>query len=152
MFKLIHKYKSSIIRFLYCLLLSVVNGYFFNYLNTKYFNYSSNENGLSEFSNPVKFFIIVVITPIIETLIFNLFPNQVLKKFGIKNNFLLVIIPSIIFSMFHLYHPIYGLMALIGGIIMNWYFLYSHSKTKIAFTLVALLHSSYNLYGYLFVN
>jgi hypothetical protein len=100
----------------------------------------------------VKIFIIIIIAPIVETLIFNLLPNQILNKFGINNKFLLVIIPSIIFSIFHLYHPIYGIMALIGGIIMNWYFLYSHDKKKIAFLLVALLHSSYNLYGYLFVN
>lgn len=144
--------KSNILKFLICLLLSITNGYIFNYLNSTYFHYTSNENGLSEFPNAMKVVMIVIIAPVIETFIFNLLPNQILKKIGLKNTFFLVLIPSIIFSLFHLYHPIYGVMALIGGIIINWYFLHSHSKIKIAFWLVTLLHSSYNLYGYLFVN
>lgn len=152
MYKFIYKYKINILRFFYCLILSIANGYFFNYLNDKYIHYSSNENGLSEFSKLVKFIIIVIIAPLVETLIFNLFPNEILKKFGINNNFLLVIIPSIFFSLFHLYHPIYSLMAFIGGLIMNNYYLYNQKKCANAFLMVALLHSSYNLYGYLFVN
>jgi len=138
--------------FIICFLASVLNGYFFNYINNKYFHYHSNENGLGEFSEPIKIIIIVIIAPIVETAIFNLLPNRVLYKLGTTNKFLLVIVPSIIFSCFHLYHLIYGLMAFIGGIIMNWYFVYYDKEIRLSFWLVTLLHSSYNLYGYLFVN
>lgn len=152
MVDLTNKIGIKITLFLCCLLLSITNGYFFNYLNNRFFHYTSNENGLSEFSKPVKFFIIVIIAPLVESLLLNLFPILILKKFGIKNKLLVIIIPSIIFSLFHLYHLLYGAMALIGGIIMNSYFIYSHDKIKTAFLLLVLLHSSYNLYGYLFVN
>ena len=137
--------------FIACLIVSVLNGYFFNYINDKYFHYS-NENGLGEFSTPVEIIIITIIAPIVETAIFNLLPNRVLYKLGINNKFLLVVVPSIIFSSFHLYNLIYGLMAFIGGVIMNWYFIYSDKEIKVSFWLVTLLHSSYNLYGYVFVN
>ncbi|TAG30379.1 MAG: CPBP family intramembrane metalloprotease [Sphingobacteriia bacterium] len=138
--------------FVLCLIAAITNGYVFNYLNVKYFHYSSNENGLSEYSKNWKIIMIIIVVPIVETLVFNIIPNKVLKKFGVESTFILVIIPSIFFSIFHFYHPIYGMMALFGGIIMNYYFLHSHNNLKTAFLLAALLHSSYNLYGYLFVN
>lgn len=136
-----------------CFVASVSNGYFFNYINDKYFHYyHSNENGFEGFSIAIKFLIIVIIAPIIETAIFNLLPNRVLYRLGITNKFLLVVIPSIIFSLFHLYHLIYGLMALMGGIIMNWYFISFDKKLKLSFWSVTLLHSSYNLYGFVFID
>ncbi len=143
---------KNILLFITCLSVAILNGYFFNYLNSRYFHYSSNNSGLSEFSEIEKFIIVIVIAPILETLIFNLLPNFLLKKISIHNKPLLILLPSILFSIFHLYHPLYALMALVGGIIMNWYFLNVHKKTKIAFWLVALLHAAYNFYGYLFVN
>lgn len=144
--------QKKILTFIFCLLAAITNGYIFNFINNKYFHYSSNQNGLSEFSATTKFLIIVIIAPIVETAIFNLLPNKLLKHFRLNNNLLLIIIPSIVFSLFHLYNTIYFLMALIGGLITNWYFLNSHKRAEIAFWLVALLHATYNLYGYLFVN
>jgi hypothetical protein len=144
--------QKKIIVFIFCFVIAIANGYFFNYLNDKYFHYSSNANGLAEFSEGAKFFIVIVAAPIIETLLFNLLPNLLLNKIRVRDTFLLILIPSIIFSVFHLYHPLYAVMAFIGGIIMNWYFLFSHNKKGISFWLVVLLHSCYNLYGYFFVN
>lgn len=144
--------KNSFLIFILCLSAAIFNGYFFNFINQKSYQYSSNENGLSEFTKNEKFIIIIIIAPIVETILFSLIPNLTLTKIKIRNNFILVIVPSILFSICHLYNLVYALMALFAGVIINWYYIFSKNSGKSAFWLVVLLHTFYNLYGYVFVN
>lgn len=139
------------LKFLYCFLLAVANGYFFNYLNEKYFHYSSAGNGLTEFSKTAQVLLIVLIAPVVESVLFYLLPHLFLRKIKFTSPILLLLLPALLFSMFHLYHPVYWLMALVGGIIMNWYYLHSSKNPKTSFALLVLLHSAYNVYGLLFV-
>ncbi len=144
-------YKKNILVFLSCLVATIVNGYIFNYINDTYFQYSSNDNGLEKFSETARFFLIVIFAPLLETAILNLFPNWVLRSLKVSNKFLLIIVPSIIFALFHIYHPLYVAMTFIGGLILNWYYIYCQKNTSYTFLLVSLLHATYNLYGYIFV-
>ncbi len=145
-------YRKNILVFICCLVATILNGYIFNYINNTYFEYSSNDNGLEKFSETAKFFMIVIFAPLLETSILNLFPNWALRRLKVSNEFVLIIIPSILFALLHIYHPLYVVMTFIGGIILNWYYIYCQKNTRYTFWLVCLLHASYNLYGYIFVN
>ena len=93
-----------------------------------------------------------MIAPIVETILFSLIPNLTLTKIRVRNNFILIIVPSVFFSVCHLYNLLYAVIALFGGLIINWYYINCKNSGKSAFWLVVLLHTFYNLYGYVFIN
>lgn len=134
-----------------CLALSITNGYLFNYINDKFYQYSSNGNGLNDFSKTAKFLIVVLFAPIIETFISQFCPIELMKNFKITNRAILIIIPSFLFSLMHQYHPIYMGMTFFSGLILCYYYLEIQKTTKYSYFLTALLHSLYNLYGFIFV-
>jgi len=152
---LIYYMKIQKIIFLFILLfaIAILNGYLFNYINNIYFNYKSNGNDLNDFKPILKLTIIVILAPIIETLVFQYLPNKLLNKLGVKNEFLLVFIPAMIFGLVHFYFWLYAISAFVGGILLNFLYLYIKNKNQIYVSLliVFLFHSFYNLYGYLFV-
>lgn len=136
--------------FFFCYLLSLINSYFFVFLNNTIIH--------TNISNPIdskpfieQFFIAVIIAPPIETWLAQVLPNRLLTKLKISNKFILIIIPSILFGLGHIgYSLLYGIVMLNGGIILNYFYLESKLKTKNAFLLTALLHSVYNLTGLIF--
>ena len=136
------------------LAIAIINGYFFNYINNKYFHFSSSGNNLNDFSFTSQFIIIILFAPLIETALLQFIPNEILKYLKIYQPFLLVLIPSLLFSMLHYYNWIYVVMTFGGGLILNYYYIKAQNITKnifYSFLLTALLHSLYNLYGFLFV-
>lgn len=134
------------------LFLAILNGYFFNWINDTFFNYNNNfENGLKDFSIIEKFIIIIIVGPIIETLIFQYLPNEALEKLKVINKKILIIMPSILFAACHYYKPIYIVMTFFSGILLNTFYIKCKTQTNLYFVLTVLLHSMYNLYGYLFV-
>jgi uncharacterized protein len=147
------KYKHlKIIKLTFCCLcIAILNGYFFSYLNEQYFHFSSNGNDLNELSYSGKLLIILIVAPLIETLFFQFFPSQVLYKLKVTKQFYLVLIPSILFSLAHCYFWLYMVMAFIGGIILNYYYIEMKKFSKYSFSLTVFLHFLYNLYGFLFV-
>lgn len=146
------KHQKNILVFFACLGIAIANGYFFNLINDRYFKFSTEENGLKGFSAVAKFGLIIIAAPLIETFFFNFVLNLTLRELKIRSMFWLVLIPSIVFSLAHFYNFLYALMAFAGAIIMNWYYIHSQSTSKYAFWLVVLLHASYNLFGFLFIN
>ncbi len=94
---------------------------------------------------------IVVLAPIIETVIFQYIPNEILEGSNLESYFLKIIIPSLLFSLAHIYHPIYMLMTFIAGIMLNKFYIDTKRQTRLFFILTILLHAMYNLYGYLFI-
>ena len=134
-----------------CLALAILNGYFFNFINDKFFHFTSDENGLAHLPIEAKLAIIVFLAPIIETVIFQFIPIEILKNTKLRNPVFLILIPSLIFAGAHWYHFIYIIMAFVGGIILNYYYVETQKISKYSFLLVVLLHSLYNLYGFIFV-
>lgn len=142
----------NILFFIFYLFLTILNGYIFNWINDTYFNYTNkSENGLKDFTKIEKFSIIVIFAPVIETLIFQYIPNKILEKLKIKKKALNIVIPSLLFSLVHYYSPIYIVMTFISGVLLNKFYIECKTKTNIYILLTILLHSMYNLYGYLFV-
>jgi uncharacterized protein len=137
--------------FVLLFMLAILNGYFFKWLNDSLFQFSRHENGLANFSKPVRFILIVLISPFFETYLFQHIPNISLRKLTVKSDLLLVLIPSILFGCVHFYFWLYALMAFFGGLLLNTLYIYSKARSKHFFLIVAIFHSFYNLYGYLFV-
>ncbi|MCC6289168.1 MAG: CPBP family intramembrane metalloprotease [Chitinophagaceae bacterium] len=133
-----------------CLIASIFNGYLFNWLNNNFFHYSINKS-IDHFGKPEKSILALLISPIIETLLFQYIPNLILLKMKISNKYLLIIIPSIFFGLSHTYHFLYAIMAFCGGMILNYYYLEMKRKTRYYYWATALIHSLYNLYGLLFI-
>lgn len=143
---------KKIIQFFFLiLLLKIVNGYLFTYINNSFFKL---ENTIFEkFSESELFFMAVVFAPIIETLIFQLFLFRLLNQIRIKNTLAIIILMSVVFSQAHWYHWLYVVAAFISGLLLNYFYVYilKNKNELIAVLLTIALHSSYNLYGFLFV-
>lgn len=137
--------------FLICYIFSIINGIIFNYLDKLFPLNSNQKNGLENLSGSAKFIFIMILAPIIETFIFQYLPNKILTLFNVKNFYVLLIIPVIIFSSMHFYTYIYIAMTFIGGSFLNFFFLKAKEKTIFYLLLTILFHSLYNLFGYLFI-
>lgn len=148
----ITKKKSLIIYFILFYISAILNGLFFNYLNNEFFHYSNNSNDLSDFSSFTKFCLIVIISPIVETFLFQYLPNVFLTKLNLINTKALIIIPSLLFAAFHFYFWLYACMALVGGLLINSLYVITKGKTKYYILIIIAYHSLYNLFGYLFIN
>lgn len=133
-----------------CLLISIFNGYVFTWLNSNYFHYTNTSNDFNEYSIMSKFMIIVLIALPIETYIFQYIPINYLSKIT-ANNYLIITLPSLLFSLVHIYHLVYALMALFGGFILNFYYLKCKKHKVNAYAYTTILHMLYNLYGFIFV-
>ncbi|OOQ59286.1 CPBP family intramembrane glutamic endopeptidase [Mucilaginibacter pedocola] len=136
--------------FTLCLILSIANGYFFNYLSTYVFP-GLEGNPIDKESIQEQLFLAVLIAPLLETLVYQYASNKLLLKLRISNYYLLLFIPAVLFGLSHYYNPLYIVAMLVGGTIMNYLYLYCHTNGHKAFWWVALLHALYNLYGIVFV-
>jgi hypothetical protein len=143
--------KKVIQLFFLILLFKIINGYVFTYINHRFFKL---ENVIfEELSEKEMFLLAVVIGPIIETLIFQLFLYRFINKTRIINTSIIIILMSFAFSQAHWYHWLYVVAAFINGLFLNYFYLYTYKKKNefIAVLLTIALHSSYNLFGFLLV-
>jgi hypothetical protein len=126
--------------FLLCFAASISNGYLFSYIQETFFP-GLEGNPIENLSLPEQLFLACLVAPLLETLIFQHWAINILNKIGVRNYYLQLVIPAILFGLGHQYNPLYVVAMFVAGIIMNYLFLYW----------VALLHCLYNLYGTLFV-
>lgn len=121
----------------------------------KLINIDFGDSGLEEYPDYVKFLFVVALAPVIETVLFNLLPIKILQyvNFFKKNPLYVIFIASVVFSLTHTYSIAYVFMTYIGAITLNTFFIVVQIKknTKIAFILTVLLHSAYNLIGFLLI-
>ena len=141
--------KNIIKLFFYLLMLKMVNGYFFSFLSVNVFKYeipSFEGSSKNEF-----LFFAVVLAPIFETLIFQLFLYNLLIRIGIKNEIIIILLLSFAFSQAHWYNWIYVFATFIGGLFLNYFFIYvlKAKNELIAVLLTIALHSTYNLSAFL---
>lgn len=145
------KDKKIIQLFFLVFLIKVINGYTFTYINNRYFKL---ENAIfGEISEKELFFIAVILAPIIETLIFQLLLYRIINKIRISNTTIVIILMAFTFSQAHWYHWLYVVAAFINGLFLNYFYvnIFKKKNELIAVSLTIALHSSYNLYGFLFV-
>ena len=143
--------KRVIQLFFLILLFKIINGFVFTYINNSFYKL---ENTIFEkFSKNELFYIAVVFAPIIETLIFQLSLYKFLNQIRIKNTIVIIILMSFAFSQAHWYHWLYVIAAFINALFLNYFYVYvlKNKNELIAVLLTMVLHSSYNLFGFLFV-
>jgi len=143
--------KKIIRLFFLIFLFKIINGYVFTYINSRYFKL---ENAIfEELSEKEMLLLAVVLAPIIETLIFQLFLYRIINKTRINNTSIIIILMSFAFSQAHWYHWLYVVASFINGLFLNYFYIYTYKKKNelIAVLLTIALHSSYNLFGFLFV-
>jgi len=143
--------KKIIQYFILLLLLQILNGYIFNYLNKNFFYFESPF--FEEIPAKEMFFLVVIIAPIIETLIFQYLLFSLLNQIRIKNTLIIVLLMSFAFSLAHWYHWLYVVATFINGFFLNYFYvyIYKYRNELVAVLLTIALHASYNLYGFLFV-
>ncbi|MDP3469486.1 MAG: CPBP family intramembrane metalloprotease [Daejeonella sp.] len=143
--------KKIVQLFFLIVLLKIINGYVFTYINHTYFKL---DNLIFEkLSEKEILFMAVVLSPIIETLIFQLVLFRLLNKIGIHNSLIIIVLMSFAFSQVHWYHWLYVVAAFVSGLFLNYFYVcvYKNKNELIAVLLTIVLHSSYNLFGFLFV-
>ena len=137
-------------RFFLFLSLSIGNGYLFVFINKEFFQFN-----IAEFQNlsPSELILFTIfVAPVIETLFFQFYLFKLLKRSRyFRNDTLCIIVMSVIFSQCHWYNWLYVMMTFVGGLILNTYYVSILQSTRHSFFLTMLLHSTYNLYGLLFV-
>jgi hypothetical protein len=138
--------------FIYALGILIVNGYLFHYMEQIFFpNYVHTGPFTQNESRLFIFVVSCVIAPLLETYLFQVLPYTLLNKVGVRNNYLLLFLSPIVFGLYHNYNPLYQVGTFVSGLILNYSYIFYKLNFKHAFFIIALLHSAYNLYGFLFV-
>lgn len=136
--------------FVLCLLASILNGYFWGFLNELYFHYAAKPR-IQDAGKGVEFIFAIILAPCGETFLCNFFPNLVLRAFTTRF-YILLIVPSILFAFNHTYNPLYVVYTFFGGIILNYFYLKSREveqSTIPALIWTCLLHASFNFFVFL---
>jgi membrane protease YdiL (CAAX protease family) len=134
-----------------CLLASIINGYIFNYLEAIY--EPIVDDVFTRADGPMfMLFAACIVAPFVETYLTQVLPFQLFQKLGITNFFVLLFIPALLFGLLHGTNPLMLLNKTIGGLILNYLYLNLKLRSKNAYIYVVVLHSLYNLYGFLLVS
>ena len=115
----------------------------------------SQENPISKIDNNYFiFFMIAVLAPVFETLIFQIALIKAcqiaLTLFGERLNVHLVLLSSIVFSslffgFIHFYSPLYVLMMFVLGLFFGMVYYYAEKRKITPFYSIAIIHSLYNM-------
>lgn len=142
--KILHK-------FIFAFFLTIINGYFFNFLNDNFFHLKRKMP--KDISTTEIEFVAIIIAPVIETLLFQVILYYVLATIlKIKNDIFCTIFMSILFALMHNYHWLYIVTTFFSGVIINiFYISIQKIKPNYSYILTVLIHALYNLYGALFV-
>lgn len=114
-----------------------------------YFDPTLTSSSLKNESLLAKFFIIVIIAPILETIIYQFAIIEIGFKLKIPPIFI-IIISSLVFGFSHWYNPVYVLVTTVIGFILAYYYtaLRNQNYTN-RVVLVILLHALSNLIAFL---
>ena len=135
--------------FLSCYVLAIVNSIIFKLVNEAFF-YSNLTNPIETRPKYEQFILGVLLAPILETWLFQFLPNRLFIRLKIYNQFLLILLPAVLFGAMHVeYSLLYGICMLIFGLILNYFFLRAKDLSKHYFWLTVLLHMFYNMPGIL---
>jgi hypothetical protein len=146
MFENLLKVKSFFL-FLAVLLVQIILAFVLSFLDIDF-----GENSMKGKSSINIFFLVVIVAPIFETLLFNVLPVKLIQFF-IKNKFIIILLSSFGFALIHTYSIVYVIMTYFGAIGLNMFYLVTEEKKGFlnAIGLTALLHSIYNLFGFLLI-
>ena len=128
--------------FIYDVLSSIVVNAFF----PSTFAHISDE--INSYELFVQFFLLMLIAPLFETLIFQVIIIEGLHKFKFIPSAIIVLISAVFFAVAHHYNIIYMLAVFPVGFIFSYYYFILREDKYIAFLSVCALHSGTNLIAY----
>ena len=137
--------------FIISLLLYILTGHLFIYIGNVFF---PDQKATAFDADDSAYFVFVmacIVAPLLETFLFQVLPNVVLTKAGIENFYILLCVPAALFGLAHSYDTLSIMHTCFGGLILNNLYLVYKRDFRQPFLYVALLHSLYNLYGFLFI-
>tara|TARA_B100001250_G_C19495006_1_gene654807 strand:+ start:58 stop:543 length:486 start_codon:yes stop_codon:yes gene_type:complete len=139
--------RNIILSFFLFWALITVNGVVFNEI-VQYFDIQTGfDNEVFDSSAKVKFIFIVLIFPFLETLIFQHWPARIIDYFGGKN-YLIVLVTSILFGLYHFYSWIYIIFGLCAGVIFILFYLRMKKYSFYPLLMTFLLHAAHNGVGF----
>lgn len=143
--------KTNLIILVYHLIIAVLNGYLFLFINNSFIHF--NNHKINSLSSIERYFLVLFIAPIIETVVFQFLLYKLIKN-KIHNVWIAILLMSFVFSQAHWYHWIYVLMTFFGGIIINHFYVTVYKKEGdwTSFWLTVMLHFCYNFYGLIFID
>lgn len=129
----------------------IICGYFFSIVNAYFFDFDGPDFDVE--TEAEIFLVIAIVAPIFETLFLQTMLYKLLRITKIKSFYFYLISMSLVFSLLHTYNWFYIVMTFFNSLLINNFYIRIIQKkdTFTAFSLTALLHSLYNLYGYFFV-
>lgn len=138
---------SFIVFSLVLLILAVINGLCFTYLNKEFFHFKVDVGWINSLSKFELFFFLIIIGPLIETSIFQYLVIE--SMLNTKADKLTIVFTSAtIFAVTHWYFWLYTIMAFIVGIILSGLYLTSRRIGISPFFTTFTFHLIYNLIGF----
>lgn len=132
------------------LFFSILLGYISNFV-LDFFEYSNSDEEFKSMGYFEKLLLVCGISPIIETLFFQLVPYCLISKYLTNNKKLTLLLMAFIFSIVHIYNPAYMFFTFLGGLILaNFYFNIKKLNFS-AFIWTTILHLFYNAYGFFII-
>lgn len=128
-------------------ILVIIIQVFFGVLNDTFLHIST-QNPIDKYSWQEKFFLGVILAPIIETFIFQYLPFKVIGKV-IKNPVYIIMGSSLFFAFNHYYNWLYVVVTFFIGLILNCNYYAVQKISKYGFWLTALLHAANNSLAFL---
>lgn len=111
--------------------------------------FPNNTSGPQISANAEGFVIAVMIAPVIETYIFQIWLIKKVLKYSNNNQLLALAVSAIIFGLGHHYSFAYILKAAIAGILYAFLFFAITEKKQNPFFYILAAHAAFNLIGFL---
>lgn len=138
--------RAVLISFVISFLFLVLNNLIFG--SIRYFFFSGlGRNPIINENIYFKIIVGCILAPIFETYLFQVLPNSILVKLNVKSNWLLIVLPSLIFGLNHYYDVLYIIAAFFMGVILNLFYLFTKDNYKYSIVALVLLHSMYNIFS-----
>jgi len=137
--------------FFIALIVAIANGYFFNWINDRFYHFET-KTLFAYASRWELLFLVVIFAPVLETYLAQDLPKRILSKLKITSTWLLLLLPSIIFALAHWYFWLYAVMTFFSGLILNYFYLWAKRRFAYYILLTIGLHAACNLYGFLFTS
>lgn len=104
-----------------------------------------NEIVFSDSLIPPKFFILVILAPLYEELVFRVVPIKIAALFGKESLFPIIVLASVIFGLGHSYQYSIGSLSLLfqglGSLIYFWLYI----RNGYSYLSIVTLHATWNL-------
>lgn len=144
------------IKFIFCIVVvNIIIGLLFVIISYFYFKNTLSKNTIKWNSVTEEFLISVIAAPFLETLLLQVATYNIFRyaiKFTNFNetlqNYLFIFLSSMLFASMHTYNWLYVVNTFIGGLSLNYSYIYFKKEKFHPYIAVVSIHLLYNLFGF----